>query len=94
MVTTWPLPIRPELYSRSPLRTVIMAISIVIPPCRAVNKFFLVHSPNGCCEHSAWLATLGRSGGLIISPAQHVQLDTPVENFLAFVEALRGTPHA
>jgi uroporphyrinogen decarboxylase len=38
------------------------------------------------------LKTLGKGGGLIIAPSQHVQLDTPVENFLALVEAVRKTP--
>ena len=35
------------------------------------------------------LATLGRGGGLIIGPTHHVQLDTPMENFWAMVEAIR-----
>jgi uroporphyrinogen decarboxylase len=38
------------------------------------------------------LETLGKGGGLILAPSQHVQLDTPVENFLAMVEAVRETP--
>jgi uroporphyrinogen decarboxylase len=40
------------------------------------------------------LATLGKGGGLIIGPAQHVQLDTPVENIQALVDAVRGAPYA
>jgi uroporphyrinogen decarboxylase len=40
------------------------------------------------------LETLGRDGGLIIGPAQHVQLDTPVENLQALVEAVCTTPYA
>jgi uroporphyrinogen decarboxylase len=43
-------------------------------------------------EVATRLATLGKSGGLIIAPSQHVQLDTPVENFLAMVEAVRASP--
>lgn len=38
------------------------------------------------------LATLGRGGGLILGPTHHVQLDTPMENFWAMVEAIRDTP--
>jgi len=34
------------------------------------------------------LATLGRGGGLIIGPTHHVQLDTPMENFWAMVNAI------
>ena len=34
------------------------------------------------------LATLGAGGGLIIGPTHHVQLDTPLENFYAMVEAI------
>jgi uroporphyrinogen decarboxylase len=37
------------------------------------------------------VSTLGKSGGLIIGPTHHVQLDTPMENFLAMVEAVTGT---
>ncbi len=36
------------------------------------------------------LATLGAGGGLIIGPTHHVQLDTPLENFYAMVEAIKG----
>jgi uroporphyrinogen-III decarboxylase len=43
-------------------------------------------------EVVARLETLGKGGGLILAPSQHVQLDTPVENFLAMVETARGTP--
>jgi uroporphyrinogen decarboxylase len=39
------------------------------------------------------IQTLGQGGGLIIGPTHHVQLDTPVENLLALVEAVRGTPY-
>ncbi|UCG28661.1 MAG: hypothetical protein JSV24_04690 [Bacteroidales bacterium] len=35
------------------------------------------------------IETLGKNGGLIIGPAHHVQLDTPMENFLAMVNAIR-----
>jgi hypothetical protein len=40
------------------------------------------------------LETLGKSGGLIIGPTHHVQLDTPVANVLALVDAVRDTPYA
>lgn len=39
------------------------------------------------------LETLGKSGGLIIGPTHHVQLDTPMENFWAMVDAIRKTPY-
>jgi len=38
------------------------------------------------------ISTLGKGGGLIVAPSQHVQLDTPVENFLAMVEAVKEIP--
>ena len=38
------------------------------------------------------LRTIGRGGGLIIGPTHHVQLDTPLENFRAMVEAVKNTP--
>ena len=34
------------------------------------------------------IATLGAGGGLILAPTHHVQLDTPLENFWAMVEAV------
>jgi uroporphyrinogen decarboxylase len=34
------------------------------------------------------LCTLGRGGGWICAPTHHVQLDTPMENFLALVDAV------
>lgn len=37
------------------------------------------------------LATLGNNGGLIIGPTHHVQLDTPMENFRALVDAIQQT---
>ena len=40
------------------------------------------------------LRTIGCSGGLIIGPTHHVQLDTPLENFWAMVDTIRGTPYA
>ena len=40
------------------------------------------------------LRTLGRNGGLIIGPAHIVQLDTPLENFWAMVDTIRGTSYA
>lgn len=36
------------------------------------------------------LATLGKDGGLILGPTHHVQLDTPMENFWAMVEAIQA----
>jgi uroporphyrinogen-III decarboxylase len=36
------------------------------------------------------LATLGQKGGLIIGPTHHVQLDTPMDNFRALVDAVHG----
>jgi uroporphyrinogen decarboxylase len=36
------------------------------------------------------LQTLGSGGGLIIGPTHHVQLDTPVENVQALVDAVTG----
>ena len=36
------------------------------------------------------IATLGADGGLILAPTHHVQLDTPLENFWAMVEAVTG----
>jgi uroporphyrinogen-III decarboxylase len=35
------------------------------------------------------LGTIGSRGGLIIGPTHHVQLDTPLENFFAMVNAVR-----
>jgi uroporphyrinogen decarboxylase len=40
------------------------------------------------------LRTVGRNGGLILSPTHHVQLDTPLENFWAMVNAITTTPCA
>lgn len=37
------------------------------------------------------ISTVGRSGGLIIGPTHHVQLDTPMENFRAMVAAIIET---
>jgi uroporphyrinogen-III decarboxylase len=39
------------------------------------------------------LKTLGRSGGLILGPTHHVQLDTPLENFWAMVHTITGTAY-
>ena len=36
------------------------------------------------------IATLGACGGLILGPTHHVQLDTPLENFWAMVNAVKG----
>ncbi len=40
------------------------------------------------------LQTVGRGGGLILSPTHHVQLDTPLENFWAMVDTITGTPYS
>lgn len=40
------------------------------------------------------LQTLGKNGGLILGPTHHVQLDTPLENFWAMVNTIRGTRYA
>jgi uroporphyrinogen-III decarboxylase len=45
-------------------------------------------------EVIARLKTLGKDGGLIIGPSQHVQLDTPLENFWAMVNTIRETPYS
>jgi len=37
---------------------------------------------------------VGKGGGLILGPTHHVQLDTPVENVRAIVEAATGEPCA
>lgn len=39
------------------------------------------------------LDTLGKNGGLIIGPTHHVQLDTPMENFWAMINAVKETPY-
>lgn len=39
------------------------------------------------------LATLGKDGGLILGPTHHVQLDTPMENFWAMVNAITHTEY-
>jgi uroporphyrinogen decarboxylase len=39
------------------------------------------------------LETIGAGGGLIIGPTHHVQLDTPMENFKAMVDAIRSPIH-
>lgn len=40
-------------------------------------------------EVRARLDTLGKNGGLILGPTHHVQLDTPMENFWAMVDAIK-----
>lgn len=40
------------------------------------------------------LNTIGAGGGLILGPTHHVQLDTPLENFWAMVNAIRETPYS
>ncbi len=43
-------------------------------------------------EVATRLSTIGKGGGLIIGPTHHVQLDTPVENIQALVDAVTSTP--
>ena len=43
-------------------------------------------------EVAARMSTIGKGGGLIIGPTHHVQLDTPVENIQALVDAVATTP--
>jgi uroporphyrinogen decarboxylase len=40
------------------------------------------------------LETVGRNGGLILSPTHHVQLDTPLENFWSMVNTITSTPYS
>jgi len=39
------------------------------------------------------LKTIGRSGGLLIGPTHNLQLDTPLENFWAMVDAIQHTSY-
>ena len=39
------------------------------------------------------LNTIGKEGGLILSPTHHVQLDTPMENFWAMVNTIKDTSY-
>jgi uroporphyrinogen-III decarboxylase len=39
------------------------------------------------------LRTVGKSGGLILAPTHHVQLDTPVENLMALIETAKQHPY-
>jgi len=39
-------------------------------------------------EVASRIKVLGHNGGLILGPTHHVQLDTPIENFWAMVEAI------
>ncbi len=40
------------------------------------------------------LRTVGKDGGLILSPTHHVQLDTPLENFWMMVNTISNTPYS
>jgi uroporphyrinogen decarboxylase len=40
------------------------------------------------------LETVGRDGGLILSPTHHVQLDTPLENFWMMVDTITNTQYS
>lgn len=35
------------------------------------------------------ISTIGRDGGLILSPTHNIQLDTPMENFFAMIDAIK-----
>ena len=37
--------------------------------------------------------TIGKNGGLILSPTHHVQLDTPMDNFWSMVNTIRNTAY-
>jgi len=36
------------------------------------------------------IKTVGSDGGLILAPTHHLQLDTPLDNFWALLEAVTG----
>ena len=40
------------------------------------------------------LRTIGKGGGLIIGPCQHIQLDTPLDNFWAMANTIVNTPYS
>lgn len=40
------------------------------------------------------LSTIGRGGGLVISPTHNLQLDIPLENFWSMVETIQQTPYS
>jgi uroporphyrinogen-III decarboxylase len=40
------------------------------------------------------LKTIGKKGGLILAPTRHVQLDTPMENFLAMQRTITETSYS
>ena len=40
------------------------------------------------------LKTIGKNGGLILAPTHHVQLDTPMENFLAMQRTITETSYS
>jgi uroporphyrinogen-III decarboxylase len=44
-------------------------------------------------EVRARLDTIGRGGGLILGPTHHVQLDTPLDNFWAMIDAILNTAY-
>jgi uroporphyrinogen-III decarboxylase len=37
------------------------------------------------------METLGYDGGLILAPTHHLQLDTPLDNFWALLDAVGGS---
>ena len=42
-------------------------------------------------EVASRVSEVGRGGGLILGPTHHVQLDTPLENFWAMVDTVKGS---
>ncbi len=55
----------------------------------AVQSTLPFGTPADIEKEYAWLkSTLGRNGGWICAPTHHIQLDTPVENFIALLKAI------
>ena len=78
-------PRRPQEGLRRPALLLGLDRRAAHPARSALRPTWRPRSPSGS-------KTLGKDGGLILAPSQHVQLDTPVENFLAMVEAVKATP--
>jgi hypothetical protein len=47
---------------------------------------------NMCIEETTRLISLGKNGGLILSPSHSVESDTPFENILAFIQVAQNQP--
>ena len=55
----------------------------------AVQSTLLSEKPESVSKEFHWLKnTLGKDGGWICAPTHHVQLDTPIENFLELMKCL------